>query len=229
MKILSKRNIKDYYDYLQGTLGIDDYVVYDRTKFTLLDKNYLLNYYGTHYTSEKEFPFEQWSNRYVKEPSKFFNCKFFMVEIGMVQYLFVMRIISHKDYELELLQTFNENKKYSKEPITIIFLQKKYRDDNIIDLEDDFCADVEKPVDIKWCRYLDLDEINFDSGSHYKCYIENPILKDTDIPRFISAETVWNNLYNYLLKIKEPEMAQISNDDKILAAGFDKKHRFVIL
>ena len=37
MRIISKRGIKDYYDYLQGTYGIDPLVVYDRRECNVID------------------------------------------------------------------------------------------------------------------------------------------------------------------------------------------------
>ena len=37
MRIISKRGIKDYYDYLQGTYGIDPLVIYDRRECNVID------------------------------------------------------------------------------------------------------------------------------------------------------------------------------------------------
>ena len=38
MKILTPRNNKDYYDYLTGIYGIDEKVVFDRRRFTIISR-----------------------------------------------------------------------------------------------------------------------------------------------------------------------------------------------
>ena len=49
----------------------------------------------------------------------------------------------------------------------------------------------------------------------------------TWIPSLISAEEVWNNITDYLLSIKEPEIVDNRNDvQHIESHGFDKKTSF---
>ena len=49
----------------------------------------------------------------------------------------------------------------------------------------------------------------------------------TWIPSFIPAEEVWNNITDYLLSIKEPEIIDNRTDVQHLESqGFDKKSSF---
>lgn len=57
--------------------------------------------------------------------------------------------------------------------------------------------------------------------------IQNPILKNTWIPKLLSPESVWTNVYNYLVATKnEPVQDSRTNDEKVLSAGFDLKSSF---
>ncbi|MBO7445322.1 MAG: hypothetical protein J6T86_02805, partial [Bacteroidales bacterium] len=57
--------------------------------------------------------------------------------------------------------------------------------------------------------------------------IENPILKETWLTKVLSPESVWTNVYNYLVATKdEPVQDRRTNTEKILSAGFDTKTSF---
>ena len=57
--------------------------------------------------------------------------------------------------------------------------------------------------------------------------IENPILKETWLTKVLSPESVWTNVYNYLVATKdEPVQDSRTNTEKILSAGFDTKTSF---
>ena len=57
--------------------------------------------------------------------------------------------------------------------------------------------------------------------------IDNPILTETWIPKFISAEDMWNMLYEYISSLNDKEFTDSrTNDQHIESAGFDKKISF---
>ena len=57
--------------------------------------------------------------------------------------------------------------------------------------------------------------------------IDNPILKDLPITGLIPAEEIWQGIYDYLLKMKEPNVVDSrTNIEHIESAGFDKKISF---
>lgn len=56
---------------------------------------------------------------------------------------------------------------------------------------------------------------------------DNPILKNTWVPTFISAEEIYDDLYDYLISIREPQIIDNRTDvEKLEAKGFDKKTSF---
>lgn len=56
---------------------------------------------------------------------------------------------------------------------------------------------------------------------------ENPILKNTWVPTFISAEEIYDNLYDYLISIRESQITDNRTDiQKLESKGFDKKISF---
>jgi hypothetical protein len=57
--------------------------------------------------------------------------------------------------------------------------------------------------------------------------IDNPILVDTWIPKFISANDMWNMLYEYISSLNDKEFTDSrTNDQHIESHGFDKKISF---
>lgn len=57
--------------------------------------------------------------------------------------------------------------------------------------------------------------------------VENPILKNTYIPKFIDAKEMWNNLYEYISSLRDKEFEDTrTNDQHIESNGFDKKISF---
>ena len=57
--------------------------------------------------------------------------------------------------------------------------------------------------------------------------VENPILKNTYIPKFIDAKEMWNNLYEYISSLRDKEFEDTrTNDQHIESHGFDKKISF---
>ena len=57
--------------------------------------------------------------------------------------------------------------------------------------------------------------------------VENPILKNTYIPKFIEAKEVWHNLYEYISSLRDKPFEDTrTNDQHIESHGFDKKISF---
>ena len=57
--------------------------------------------------------------------------------------------------------------------------------------------------------------------------IDNPILYSTYIPKFIDANDVWNQLYEYISSLRDKEFEDSrTNDQHIESHGFDKKISF---
>lgn len=98
------------------------------------------------------------------------------------------------------------------------------------------------PPEITYCIsgafYRELKDYNLDDIKSIKRAFEKgrsellrsiklPILKDTFIPKIIPAEEVYNNIYNYLLYMKEPKVVDMrTNKQKIEGKGFDYKESF---
>ena len=79
---------------------------------------------------------------------------------------------------------------------------------------------------INW-RNVKIDPVNINGFYDSEKLIKNPILANTWIPKFIKAEDIWNDIYDYLISQREKPI--IDNRSDILhieAAGFDKKTSF---
>src|SRR5574344_133434 len=106
MRIISKRGIKDYYDYLQGTYGIDPLVVYDRRECNVIDppkshsEDYPLlfcDWFGTNIdcNDKPKERIRNWSSKSVKmdrkDMSRFVEegrIMHFVLQVGYHLYLF---------------------------------------------------------------------------------------------------------------------------------------------
>ena len=57
--------------------------------------------------------------------------------------------------------------------------------------------------------------------------IKNPILSESPITKLIPAEEVWQGIYDYLIKEREPAIEDTRSDvEKLESHGFDKKTSF---
>lgn len=209
MKILTRRGEKDFYDYLQNLYGIDELVVYDRRKSFPID---LSNFYignGLDVIFKKSKEFDDIPRRLVKgygmkKPVLEGRVFYFVVEIGYHQYYFKVNRYLDDDGKVVLEPEMVEKKE--------VTLDKKLSD----------C-----PISI--CRE---DRYSWKTGFHlpsdYKNWLtENPILKNTYIPKFIDAKEVWNNLYEYISSLRDKPFEDTrTNDQHIESHGFDKKISF---
>ncbi|MDR2583578.1 MAG: hypothetical protein LBC75_08880 [Fibromonadaceae bacterium] len=198
---------KDYYDYVVKDRGLDSYVVFNRGK-TL------------------EFSdFHEWIiENSLGNANKTFAC--WLLLVGFKAYVFKYNIPLRKN-------TFHYA--YDIPDRKII---KRWKDRKI-DVE------IDKPIYVVTCyvcgtksgrKYIDsatgifsndIYSVDFHNRAwrkdkKYPFYLENPNLKLLGIPALISAEEIWDNIYNYLLLKKEPpEPEPVPDEIKLHSHGFD--------
>lgn len=64
-------------------------------------------------------------------------------------------------------------------------------------------------------------------GDKSRSVVENPILAGSPLTGLLSAEEIWTDIYDYLLKKTEPDATDKRDDlQKIADAGFDRKTSF---
>ena len=254
-------NKKDYYDYLAGVLGIDDYITYDRRNSkrlvnktaNIINERYPMGYghvfcpwkngeypnsdsiYNTGYNWDNGHRNLGWGyGKYGPgyRPSKFndfpdaykVSSNWFGLVIGSVAYIFlVYRVLQNEtDKEVKIVPklmrkfTFDRSRTQTKAPILIGELTYNR-------------------MDIPWrisCKrdsefYEAVAKVGYIAPDKNGDYNENPIMDGTWSPSFIAAEEVWNNITDYLLSIKEPEIIDNRTDVQHLEShGFDKKTSF---
>lgn len=249
-------NQKDYYDHMVAVFGRDELVVYDRRKCFPIDptKNWGGNerrlypcncsdYQNSNieiwfkkepiYSDKKRQVIKKWSTRKVLNYRKHeketegmgWNKKFkfdneeilegqvyhFVLEIGYHHYLFeVERYLDdndetkvHLNYDLIEKKRIEKDEKISYEPMCLTTVG--YQKHNWM-FKDDFFALTSDAKENK---------------------IDNPILFRTYIPKFISPEEVWNNLYEYISSLRDKEIVDTrTNEQHIESHGFDRKISF---
>ena len=152
------------------------------------------------------------------------SSNWFGLVIGSVAYVFlVYRVLQNEtDTEVKIVPklmrkfTFDRSRAQTKSPILIGELTYNRMD---IPWRISCKRDSEFYEAVAKAGYIAPDK----NGDYY----ENPIMDGTWIPSLISAEEVWNNITDYLLSIKEPEIVDNRNDvQHIESHGFDKKTSF---
>jgi hypothetical protein len=220
MKIID--NKKDYYDYLQGILGMDEKVTYDRRGSTVIGPSEFYDFdfpsgYDL-YFSKKPFKCDEqkklirhWESSTYEERTKRFGGKWkysdkieegsiyhLLLEVGYHQFIFEIERYLDKDGKLVIdtrlvdERTVEKDKKETTAPLLIAPLHFKY-------------------CDVK-------DKVNG---------IDNPILSKTWIPGYIPAQDMWNMLYEYISSLNDKEFTDTrTNEQHIESHGFDKKISF---
>ena len=231
MKIIGKRGQKDYYDYLQNTYGIDELVVYDRRNSTKIDttKTYMMGYNCERWFSpkptwddEKMHQCRYYSSnsaiakgRVDKEadakkssPSNIIlqgKVYHFCLEVGYHHYFIeVERYLDDNDkdkltlnYKLLMEEVVERGKRLSEEPMCL-------------------CS-------VRMYTYGRYGVSSYDRRD----IVVNPILCDTFIPKLISADIIWKNLYEYISSLRDKEFVDTrTNEQHIESNGFDKKISF---
>ena len=222
MKIID--NKKDYYDYVSGIYGIDPYVVYDRRGSVSSDT--IIEMHPGIF-SKKEIPDDKYPySRYGRHSSgvPFLKMEYdIMVEAGEKH--FYIKCIRYKETEnspvklsYELYDPEEQLKKRTRPELygrSRFFMERYQRE-----LEGYKKKKSDAPLAIFFTDYS-----KYWTDGHSK--IDNPILKDLPITGLIPANEIWQGIYDYLLKKKEPVIVDSrTNDEHIESAGFDKKTSF---
>ena len=209
MKIISGGK-KDYYDYLVSLYGIDEDIVYDRRESVVMrpyQKGWVYFVKEKRWDDKPQEPKRMWhtdaSGKEVFGLVTVGALHHFVLEVGQEHYLFkVERFVRENDEVIirpQLLRKI-EHEKMSKHVISII------------------------PCDVGLGYW----------GAHsqsisYRLKEEIPevILSSTFIPSFISPEEIYDNVYNYLISIREKPIIDKRDDVlKLESFGFDKKTSF---
>lgn len=205
-------NKKDFYDYLSGMYGEDPKIAYDRRGSIMIDPERHMTdsleclfankyYFDKPRISKYIFSLPKWHQSDEKRSmQKLLAGEFYyyLLETGYRHYLFeVERYVDDEmnSVMVPLLIKQTEGEKYVKDaPVAIIYLGAyTYR------LE-------YKPTE-----------------NQIKSAIRNPILAKTYIPRFISADTIWQDVYNYLSSLRDVPIVDTRSDvEKLESAGFDR-------
>lgn len=208
MKIITGGK-KDYYDYLSGIYGIDNDVVYDRRNSTVFRRYYDMDTYFVKdilcNDKQKElkrthrFIDNRWKFEYMPEG----NIYFILIEIGYTQYFFsIERYLDDNNKVVinpTLIEKKNVTEKKSEAPISVI------------------------PI---ICYY------SYRSGFEISKYlihqeVQNPIFSGTWVTTVIAPDEIYQNVYDYLISIREPNIVDKRNDiQKLESKGFDKKTSF---
>ena len=201
---------KDYYDYIVGIYGIDEDITYDRKGSYVIRKDD----YTMARTYFLKMPILEDKPKTLLRRYEVIDGKgsfisnmvgqkyYFVLEAGHIQYLFcVERYLENNKICIEpsLVSKKHIEKKISSFPLSII------------------------PVDYRgwWNESPSIHRYETQKE------IPNPILENTWIPSFIEAEEMYNNIYDYLISIREPKIEDNRSDiQKLESKGFDKKSSF---
>lgn len=207
---------KDYYDYVSGINGIDKLIVYDRKNSVSFNSSRTYNiptFITRVFFDEKRFPdAKKRACRYKWQINSFYNIKdfkrgktlyegdiiSFCVEIGKKAYL----------YECERWLDDNDKVNRDIRLIRVEELKEKY---------------AKEPLAIYECSMSNKCPTWGPRGE----IVENPILMNTDIPKLISAEEIWRELYAYIGSLRDKPIVDNRTDkEHIESNGFDVKTSF---
>jgi len=211
MKIID--NKKDFYDFVVGEYGIDDLIVFDRRRVVVIKTNvkpekYKDYLFSTTKGDEDIYPKEQLSYSYgTRRKVNKGNYYRFALKTGRHFYHFVV--------ERYLIDDMNVS----------IKTKLIYEEDNDILYPDLILA----ILPYKNYHYF-FSEVQYflkQRDVYQDQIINEPILKDTVIPRYVPAKDIFLNIYNYLLSRKEIKIEDNRSDImKLESAGFDKIESF---
>lgn len=145
--------------------------------------------------------FNKFNSEFLKDGKvryAFIPIYYYVLEVGYTHYLFSLAP-KGESFDVKLIKRFKVEKKRSNSPISLMRVRYNvYR----------------KSTEIEYIKR---------SGDFW----ENPILKNTWVPTFISAEEIYDDLYDYLISIREPKIIDNRTDiQKLESKGFDKKTSF---
>lgn len=209
MKIISK--FKDYYDYIVYQYGVDNNIGLDRRNYNYIDifEDGLFRRYTY-----------DWYN-------------YFIVEVGFTQYLFKQNY----DFERSDKNRFSFVKKiesgvnifsvqcerWCKEKMHRIYKENGINSDKFSNAEatNFYVVPNSNIRDIK-----NFEKASFDDFVNYSRLWKAGIYL-AGMAAFIPAQEAYDNIYNYLISLKEPKIEDKRSDiDKLISKGFDKKTSF---
>ena len=245
MRIISKqgKGFRDYYDFLQGILGQDELVVYDRRDAFPIDPSKCTMYTNGNIDKwfSKEVTYGDETRHVVKKwnMSKVINLQKHEEEIKELShskqwkrdheevlegkiYHFVLEVGYHHYYfEVErYIDDDDENR---------VHLNYGLVEHKRIEKGDKISSAPMCLAPVSYEKY----HWNFGNGgfkitdiTKEQC-IDNPILYSTYIPKFIDPQEIWNDLYEYISSLRDKEFIDSrTNDQHIESNGFDKKVSF---
>ena len=218
MKIID--NKKDYYDFLVGKYGIDELIVFDRRnsvyiQTNIVPKNYI-DFMFSNVKSEKDcYPTTERNYQKFKRGWKKINDKkgkvyHYILKVGDLLYLF----------QVERYLIDNDNVKVQTRLIDVQENKGRLYDD---------CPLAILPLNDFHFHFLGHNDKLLIKKRHIieKEIIKMPFLKNTPIPKFISPEEIYFDIYNYLSAKKEKKFEDKRTDiQKIVSKGFDTKMSF---
>lgn len=205
MKIID--NKKDYYDFLISINGIDEGVVFDRRGSKVVETDFRGNSYFAKVAkyNDSERQLKRVYDYEIHKANKMLVglVLYFAIEVGTTHYIFqIERYLENGELVLNTI---------FKEKLTNC---KKIGENAVINFI---------PINYDYGCYKYTNKIRYNTRE----IIENPILRDTQIPAFISAEEIYDEIYNYIISTKEKEIIDTRNDvQKLESRGFDKKISF---
>ena len=222
MKIID--NKKDYYDYLSGVYGIDPYVVYDRRgsvgSDTIIEEHPLM--FDKREQEEDKHPYARYG-RYAKNVP--FLERVFDITVEAGEKHFYIKCKRYRETETSpvklTFERFDPTEQLKRDYHLDLYGKSSFFMDRYNrELERYTKKQSKAPLAIFYTDYS-----NYWSGG--RGMIENPILKGLPITGLIPPDEIWQGIYDYLLKMKEPVIVDSrTNDEHIESAGFDKKTSF---
>jgi hypothetical protein len=212
MKILD--NKKDYYDYIVGEYGIDDLIVFDRREAVVLKTDVkpekYKDYLFSTITGDKDIYPKEATHYYFGKRGKVKTgtCYCFALKTGSNYFHFVVERHLIDDTNVSIkTQLVNEEKNSVLYPDLILAI-----------------------IPYKHSYSMEYYRFHYQLRKYdvYEDQIINlPFLKNTVIPKFVSAKDVFLNIYSYISSKKDIKIEDKRSDTmKLEAAGFDKIESF---
>lgn len=204
---------KDYYDYIVGIYGRDENIVFDRRDAILVNNTYqnsdnplwskkiiTRNSSYANFDRKKEASkMYKWSlkNPHIDLSIPHGNLYYVGIEIGFKLYFFLVE------------RYLDESNNVCIEP-------------SLIEVSDIKNKINEQPINI--IPYKHFLWRSFRVEPIKNNIISNPILQGTWIPKFIKAEDIYHNIYDYISSTKEKEIKDSRTDEqKAQSHGFNKE------
>lgn len=226
MYIVSKRNIKDYYDGVAGSVGIDKTIVYKRHP-----KEYNTR---EHNNVPKCMSYESWVSREnilyklnsISSRNSKYHFSYFVV--GFCGKLYIGFKIYEKQEQKNGLYSPNVKPYITYSLNEFISIYEKTQKKGY-EFERDYLLNVYNKI-----KNINALKINRDYNSpiwlfEYESFTVNPILKDFDFFKVFDAFSAFQEIEMFIggvLGVGEKETIEVSDKTKIEGHGFDYKWSF---